>query len=146
MPWDNTRFRLLMGKAAMAMGDIDFVENTLAPVHGRQETALPHFHLDYLKLSMYCGFSEGEISARLGQAKHRLQLIQSDVLETSQALLTDLSASSQSKSTAFKKSEDLKVNVSFLDTHFFLSNALASVQHFILKSDSITGGNLCRSV
>ncbi|MGC6419752.1 MAG: histidine kinase [Chitinophagales bacterium] len=139
MPWDNTRFRLLMGKAAMAMGDIDFVENTLAPVHGRQETALPHFHLDYLKLSMYCGFSEGEISERLSQAKHRLQLIQSDVLETSQALLTDLSAPSQSKPTAFKKSEDLKVNVSFLDTHF-LSNALASVQHFILKSDSITGG------
>ncbi len=139
MPWDNTRFRLLMGKAAMALGDVEFVQKTLAPVHGRQETALPHFHLDYLKLSMYCGFSEGEISARFSQAKHRLQLIQSEVLETSKALLMDLSAPSQSKSTAFKKSKDLKVNVSFLDTHF-LSNALASVQHYILKSDSITGG------
>lgn len=139
MPWDNTRFRLLMGKAAMSLGDIDFVEKTLEPVHGRLETALPHFHLDYLKLSMYCGFSEGEISARLSQAKHKLQLIQSDVLETSQAVMMDLSVPSESQPSAFKKSEDLKVNVSFLDTHF-LSNALASVQHFILKSDSITGG------
>ena len=49
--------------------------------------------------------------------------------------------SSQGKSqmTPYRKSEDLKVNLSFLDTHF-LSNALASVQHYILKSDSITGG------
>ena len=139
MPWDNTRFRLLMGKAAMALGDIDFVQRTLVPVHGRQETALPHFHLDYLKLSMFCGFSEEEISSGLSEAKYQLQLIQSEVLETSQALPMALSVSSESQPTAFKKSEDLKVNVSFLDTHF-LSNALASVQHYILKSDSITGG------
>ena len=74
-----------------------------------------------------------------GEAKYQLQLIQSEVLETSQALPMALSVSSESQPTAFKKSEDLKVNVSFLDTHF-LSNALASVQHYILKSDSITGG------
>ena len=139
MPWDNTRFRLLIGKAAMALGDVDFVQKTLAPVHGRQETALPHFHLDYLKLSMFCGFSAEEISMRLREAKHQLQLIQSEVLDTSQAFLTDVTSSSNSRVTNYKKSKDLKVNVSFLDTHF-LSNALASVQHYILKSDSITGG------
>ena len=139
MPWDNTRFRLLIGKAAMALGDVDFVQKTLVPVHGRQETALPHFHLDYLKLSMFCGFSAEEISMRLREAKHQLQLIQSEVLDTSQAFLTDVTSSSNSRVTNYKKSEDLKVNVSFLDTHF-LSNALASVQHYILKSDSITGG------
>ena len=93
-----------MGKAAMSMGDIDFARKTLAPVHGRQETALPHFHLDYLKLSMFCGFSEEEISSRLSQAKHRLQLIQSDVLETSQPVMMDLSVPSESQSSAFKKS------------------------------------------
>ena len=139
MPWDNTRFRLLMGKAGMALGDTDFVQKTLSPVHGRLETALPHFHLDYLKLLMFCGFSERDISSQLGQAKYQLQSIQSAVLEASQSYLMVGSSQGKSQMTPYRKSEDLKVNVSFLDTHF-LSNALASVQHYILKSDSITGG------